>query len=60
MTARDRIVAPITRYGADTVKGVMKKIIDDGERASESLRAAGWHLARPNVHGMLPAGDRSA
>ena len=33
MTGRDRILALIRRYGADTVKGVMKKIIDDGERA---------------------------
>src|ERR671930_1517844 len=33
MTARDRVIALIGRYGADTVKGVMKKIIDDGERA---------------------------
>jgi N-methylhydantoinase B len=33
MTARDRVLSLIKRYGADTVKGVMKKIIDDGERA---------------------------
>src|SRR4029078_13259644 len=33
MTARDRVLALIKRYGADTVKGVMKKILDDGERA---------------------------
>ena len=33
MTAKDRILALIGRYGAETVKGVMKKIIDDGERA---------------------------
>jgi N-methylhydantoinase B len=33
MTAKDRIHALIRRYGADTVKGVMRKIIDDGERA---------------------------
>jgi N-methylhydantoinase B len=33
MTGRDRILALIRRYGADTVKGVMKKILDDGERA---------------------------
>src|SRR5574341_374394 len=32
-TARDRILALIARYGAETVKGVMRKIIDDGERA---------------------------
>jgi len=33
MTARSRLVALISRYGAETVKGVMRKIIDDGERA---------------------------
>ena len=33
MTARDRIFALIARYGAATVKGVMKKILGDGERA---------------------------
>src|ERR671927_1754232 len=33
MTAKDRVLALIKRYGAETVKGVMKKIIDDGERA---------------------------
>src|SRR5438067_1340483 len=33
MTAKDRVLALINRYGAETVKGVMKKIIDDGERA---------------------------
>src|SRR6266850_1307499 len=33
MTAKDRVLALISRYGAETVKGVMKKIIDDGERA---------------------------
>ena len=33
MTARDRVLALIRRYGADTVKGVMRKILDDGERA---------------------------
>jgi N-methylhydantoinase B/oxoprolinase/acetone carboxylase alpha subunit len=33
ITARNRIHALISRYGAETVKGVMKKIIDDGERA---------------------------
>src|SRR5437867_3145154 len=33
MTARDRILALISRYSAETVKGVMRKIIDDGERA---------------------------
>ena len=33
LTARERILALIRRYGADTVKGAMKKIITDGERA---------------------------
>jgi N-methylhydantoinase B len=33
ITARNRVLALIGRYGADTVKGVMKKIIDNGERA---------------------------
>jgi N-methylhydantoinase B len=33
ITARDRVLALIRRYGAQTVKGVMRKIIDDGERA---------------------------
>jgi len=33
MTAKDRVLALIKRYGADTVKGVMRKILDDGERA---------------------------
>src|SRR3989454_11755210 len=33
MIARDRILALISRYSAETVKGVMRKIIDDGERA---------------------------
>lgn len=33
MTAKGRILSLIRRYGAQTVKGVMKKIIDDGERA---------------------------
>ena len=33
ITARDRIVSLVKRYGADVVKGVMKKIIDDGEKA---------------------------
>src|SRR5437879_5527664 len=33
MTARDRILSLISRYSAETVKGVMRKIIDDGERA---------------------------
>ena len=33
MTAKDRVLSLIKRYGADTVKGVMRKILDDGERA---------------------------
>jgi len=33
MTARERVLALVRRYGADTVKGVMRKILDDGERA---------------------------
>jgi len=33
ITARNRVHALIDRYGADTVKGVMKRIIDNGERA---------------------------
>ena len=33
ITARDRILLLIKRYGADTVKGVMRKILDDGEKA---------------------------
>ncbi|MCD6042612.1 MAG: hypothetical protein K0R40_2215, partial [Burkholderiales bacterium] len=33
ITARDRILSLAERYGAETVKGVMRKIIDDGERA---------------------------
>jgi N-methylhydantoinase B len=33
MTARDRVLALIRRYGAETVKGVMRKILDDGEKA---------------------------
>jgi N-methylhydantoinase B len=33
MTARDRILSLIKRYGAETVKGVMRKILDDGESA---------------------------
>jgi N-methylhydantoinase B len=32
-TAKNRVLALIERYGAETVKGVMRKIIDDGERA---------------------------
>jgi N-methylhydantoinase B len=32
-TARDRVLALIHRYGAETVKGVMKRIMDNGERA---------------------------
>jgi N-methylhydantoinase B len=33
LTAKGRVLALIARYGAGTVKGVMKKILDDGERA---------------------------
>jgi N-methylhydantoinase B len=33
ITARDRILALIRRYGAETVKGVMKKIVDNAETA---------------------------
>jgi N-methylhydantoinase B len=33
ITARDRILFLIKRYGADVVKGVMRKILDDGEKA---------------------------
>ena len=33
ITARDRIIALIRRYGADTVKGVMKRIVDNAETA---------------------------
>jgi N-methylhydantoinase B len=32
-TARGRVLTLIRRYGADTVKGVMKRILDNGERA---------------------------
>lgn len=33
VTARDRVKKLIERYGAETVKGVMRKIIDNGEKA---------------------------
>ncbi len=33
ITARDRILALMRRYGPETVKGVMKKIMDNGERS---------------------------
>ncbi len=33
ITARDRVLALIRRYGAEVVKGVMKRIIDNAERA---------------------------
>jgi N-methylhydantoinase B len=33
ITARDRILSLIRRYGPEVVKGVMKKIIDNGEAA---------------------------
>lgn len=32
-TARDRVIELIKRYGAETVKGVMKRIIDNSEKA---------------------------
>ena len=32
-TARDRVLALVRRYGAATVKAVMKRILDNGERA---------------------------
>ncbi|MEQ9061026.1 MAG: hydantoinase B/oxoprolinase family protein [Gammaproteobacteria bacterium] len=32
-TARERVIALIKRYGADTVKGVMKRIIDNSEKS---------------------------
>ena len=37
MTAKDRVLSLIKRYGADTVKGVMRKILDDG-RARVALK----------------------
>jgi N-methylhydantoinase B len=33
LTARDRVLALIRRYGSEVVKGVMRKILDNGERA---------------------------
>lgn len=33
MTAKDRIEGLITRYGAATVKGVMKKVVDNSEKS---------------------------
>lgn len=33
VAARDRILQLVHRYGADVVKGVMKRILDDGEAA---------------------------
>src|SRR5258708_32723012 len=33
ITARDRVLALIRRYGSEIVKGVMRKILDNGERA---------------------------
>jgi N-methylhydantoinase B len=33
MTAKNRILSLIRKYSADVVKGVMRKIIDDGEKA---------------------------
>ena len=32
-TARDRVLELITRYGAETVKGVMKRVIDNSEKS---------------------------
>ena len=32
-TARERVLALIKRYGADVVKGVMKRVIDNSERS---------------------------
>ena len=32
-TARERVLALIRRYGAPTIKGVMKRILENGERA---------------------------
>jgi len=33
ITARDRVLALIKRYGSEVVKGVMRRILDNGERA---------------------------
>jgi N-methylhydantoinase B len=33
ITARDRVLALVKRYGPEVVKGVMRKILDNGERA---------------------------
>jgi N-methylhydantoinase B len=33
ITARERITSLLKKYGADVVKGVMRKILDDGEKA---------------------------
>jgi N-methylhydantoinase B len=33
VTARERILSLVRKYGAETVKGVMKKILDNGEKA---------------------------
>ena len=33
LTARDRVLALVRRYGPEVVKGVMRKILDNGERA---------------------------
>lgn len=32
-TARDRVIELVKRYGADTVKGVMKRVIDNSEKS---------------------------
>ena len=57
ITARDRILSLIKRYGAETVKGVMRKILDDGERAflKKLAAPARRHLARPDLRRVLPA-----
>src|SRR5260221_10863592 len=62
ITARERIVALIKRYGAETVKGVMKKILDDGERAflkKLSLLPDGTWRDRTYIECCRP-GDRQA
>src|SRR5258708_25710328 len=33
MTAKDGVLALIKGYGGETIKGVMRRILDDGERA---------------------------
>ncbi len=62
MNARSRLLDLIRRYGPVTVKGVMRKIIDDGERAyldkMERLPDGVWQ-DRTYVECAQP-GDRSA